>query len=88
MLSSGSLTSCGRDSSRYLRTHSAARSPSGIMRSFCPLPWRMVTVRALEIEIPELQMRQLQTPHAGRVERFEDGAIAQAQRIVRHWSAR
>lgn len=38
--------------------------------------------RALEIQVPQLEIHELEPPHAGGVERLEDGAIAQAQHVV------
>ena len=62
------------------RSRECARSPIGTMRSFCPLPWRMITVPRSVSRSWSSRCAQLPAPHAGRVERLQDGAVARAER--------
>ena len=82
MKSSGSMASWGRASAMYLCSHAAARSPIGTYAVLLALALANQDQAPVQRQVEELQMDHLQTAQSGRIEHFQDGAVAQADWLV------
>jgi hypothetical protein len=65
----------------YFSSHAAARSPIGIA-IFLSLALADGQRAAFDVQVVQFQVGQFQTAHPGRVERFEQGPVAKAERVV------